>query len=121
MKPSTRARLGHMLAALDDIAALTERFTISDVRTSSLARAALERFFEVVSEASRHIPDDLKAEAPMVPWRENAALGNVIRHAYDGVDCDQLWFLATVEAPALRTMVVAMRDALGDKPDVTRP
>jgi hypothetical protein len=34
---------------------------------------AVERGLEIMSEASRHIPDDLKALAPDIPWRQIAA------------------------------------------------
>jgi uncharacterized protein with HEPN domain len=37
---------------------------------------------EIISEASRHIPDDLKELAPDIPWRQIAAIGNLLRHEY---------------------------------------
>lgn len=39
---------------------------------------AVERGLEIISEASRHVPADLKAHAPNIPWRQIAAIGNLL-------------------------------------------
>jgi len=41
----------------------------------------IERCLEIISEASRHIPDDAKARHPEIPWRRVADIGNRIRHS----------------------------------------
>jgi uncharacterized protein with HEPN domain len=61
------------------------------LREDALKGAAYERFLEIISEASRHIPDDLKERAPEVPWRRVADLGNQLRHAYHRTDPGLLW------------------------------
>lgn len=49
--------------------------TIDDVRENEIAVAALERFLEVISEASRHLPAVMKDARPEIPWRRIADLG----------------------------------------------
>ena len=46
------------------------------------SRMALERAIEIISEASRHVPDADKAAEPQMPWRKIADVGNRLRHAY---------------------------------------
>jgi uncharacterized protein with HEPN domain len=53
---------------------------------SWITRRAAERAIEIISEASRHLPEEMRASAPEVPWREIAAIGNVLRHAYHRID-----------------------------------
>lgn len=53
-------------------------------------RALVERFIEIVSEASRAIPDELKAAHPHLEWRRIADVGNHIRHAYHRVSREVL-------------------------------
>ena len=43
---------------------------------------AVERGFEIISEASRRIPDDLGVQAPATLWRQIAAIGSLLRHEY---------------------------------------
>ena len=85
-------RLRHVKESIDDIRQLLAGRTIDQVFDDRVARAALERFLEILSEASRHVPDEWKeAFGPGVPWWAVAAFGNILRHEYDQVDLRILW------------------------------
>ena len=79
---------------------------------SSVEMLALERAIEIVSEASRHIPESMKARFADTPWRQIAGIGNVLRHDYRRIDRVVLIKVATEEFPTLKQVVVAIRDAL---------
>ncbi|MFA5957779.1 DUF86 domain-containing protein [Hyphomicrobium sp.] len=53
----------------------------------------VERGVEIISEASRHLPDDFKANHPDIPWRNVAGIGNVLRHNYEHVSPPLLYTL----------------------------
>jgi uncharacterized protein with HEPN domain len=61
----------------------------------------VERGIEIISEASRRLPDDLKDRNRDIPWRKVAGIGNVIRHDYERVARDVLWKLVRDDLPAL--------------------
>lgn len=46
---------------------------------------AITRSLEIISEASRRLPDELKARHPSIGWRDMAAAGNIYRHEYEDV------------------------------------
>ena len=69
----------------------------------------VERCIEIVSEATRHIPDNLKSRYPEIPWHQIAGIGNVLRHDYDLVDDRIIWEVATVYFPRLRAVVIELR------------
>ena len=106
-------RIAHVQESIRSIRALVTTRSREELERDSVARAALERFFEVLSEASRHIPADWKAKYPDVPWRNIAGLGNVIRHAYDQVDLDVLW---DVQLTHLMRLESALDDMLRNAP-----
>jgi uncharacterized protein with HEPN domain len=54
-------------------------------------RWLVERGIEIISEASRHLPDDLKARHPDIPWPKVAGISNVLRHDYARIAHDVLW------------------------------
>ena len=71
-------------------------------------RDAVERGIEVISEASRHLPEELKAQYSGVPWRSVAGIGNIIRHGCDVVNDQALWNTIEQSLPPLRAAVEAL-------------
>ena len=53
----------------------------------------VERGVLIISEASRHPPDELKLRHPNIPWRKIAGIGNVLRHAYEQISAPMMWKL----------------------------
>jgi uncharacterized protein with HEPN domain len=53
------------------------------------------------SEASRHLPDDLKTRNPEIPWQKVAGIGNVLRHDYERVAAPVRWKLVQADLPTL--------------------
>jgi len=96
-------QVGELIAG-HDLAAYREDFRI---------RLAVERCIEIVSEASRHIPPDVKAAYPGVPWSDIAGMGNILRHDYQRVADPVVWRTASHSLPELRPVIVAMIKDLG--------
>jgi uncharacterized protein with HEPN domain len=84
-------RLRDVIDAIDQIENLLGEKSLSDVFSDRFCRAAFERFLEILSEASRHIPAEMKDDAPEIPWVDIANIGNHLRHAYHRVDFELLW------------------------------
>ena len=82
--------------------------TIDQVREDLPARAAFERFLEIVSEASRAVPDSWKAEHADIPWRRVADIGNLLRHGYRQVALEPLWEIYARDLDPLERAVDAM-------------
>jgi uncharacterized protein with HEPN domain len=90
-----RDRLCDMLDAIDTIEQLVDGRSRDDVFGDKVLRAAYERLLEIISEASRQLPEPWKERFPDVPWREIAAIGNRLRHAYWGLDAGILWSISS--------------------------
>jgi len=84
-------RLTDIRNAIQEIRNLLDGQKISVLSSSPATRAAFERFLEIMSEASRHIPEEWKKEFDTIPWRQVADLGNFLRHAYHVTDLEILW------------------------------
>lgn len=82
--------------------------SLEELRRDVQAGAALERFFEIISEASRHLPDDWKAAHPNIPWRRIADLGNQLRHAYEGVEPRRLLAIYDNDLDAFEAAIDAL-------------
>ena len=101
MTPSPQERVTHIKDAIANVRALRGQASDDRIKNDPILRAALERFFEIISEASRHIPEEWRADYPHVPWKQIAGIGNILRHAYDGVDVDVLLNATTTDLDAL--------------------
>ena len=85
------ARLQDILDAIEGIRqTLTGQDFESFAATWHLQKAT-ERGLEIISEASRHIPSEIKATVADVPWAEIAGIGNVLRHDYQRVEALIIW------------------------------
>jgi uncharacterized protein with HEPN domain len=73
---------------------------------------AVTRCLEIISEASRRLPQELKARHPSIEWREMAAAGNIYRHEYEDVAASRVWRTMTVNLPLLHDVVVQELAAL---------
>jgi len=105
MPPMLADRIAHILDAISDIQTLLSGRSAADLATDKIAHLAIERSFEIISEASRHIPDTIKARQPDIDWHGMAALGNRLRHAYHLVDMRLLWEIAERDLPPLKTFI----------------
>ena len=108
-------RSERLLETLGDIAeniALAQSFIegmsqqqfVDDLRTLY----AVVRCLEIISEASRRIPADLKSDLIGIQWRDVATAGNLCRHEYRAVTPDHVWITVKDHLPALQAVVHAL-------------
>jgi uncharacterized protein with HEPN domain len=64
----------------------------------------VERGIEIISEASRRLPDPIKERHPLIPWKKVAGIGNTPRHDYQHVAHDILWRVVQDELPPLEAV-----------------
>ena len=62
---------------------------------------ALTRLVELVGEASARVDAETRARYPGIPWRAIKETRNRLIHAYDDIDPDVLWEVASVDLPEL--------------------
>jgi uncharacterized protein with HEPN domain len=89
--------------------ALAERFVsgmaYEAFRDDDRTIYAVTRCLEIISEASRRLPDALKARHRSIEWQEMAAAGNIYRHEYEQVAARRVWRTVTVSLPVLRVVI----------------
>lgn len=93
---------------MDGVESATRGKSFEDFKADWVLRLAIQRVLEIVSEASRRIPDELIASQPEIPWRQIRAIGNVLRHEYHKVADDIVWSVIVVNFPPLKTAVTSM-------------
>jgi uncharacterized protein with HEPN domain len=102
---SIAARLDDMREAIDGIEATLGDVSFETFAASWQLQRAVERGLEIISEASRSLPDDLKQQAPDIPWPAIAAIGNILRHEYQRVETRLVWNIVEQHLQSLRAAV----------------
>jgi len=89
--------------------ALAERFmagvAYDAFKDDTLRLYAVTRCLEIISEASRRLPDELKARHPSIAWKRMAGAGSVYRHDYEDVAAALVWVVLQDHLPPLRRVV----------------
>jgi len=105
MARTARERLGDIVESIARIERFLTGKSFADFCSDALIHDAVVRNLEIVSEASRHVPEALKSMAVETPWRDIANFGNWLRHAYEGLDDEILWNTIERDLPALLSVV----------------
>ena len=113
-KRSARQRLLDILDAIEKGRSLATGMTLKEFSESWLHRSATERVIEIISEASRHLPPELKAKFATIPWQDVADIGNVLRHTYEKVDPEIIWAAVQKDFGPLED---AVRSMLAEVPE----
>ncbi len=78
-----------------------EGITIDAFRDDWQRQWLVERGVEIISEASRHLPEEFRARHPTIPWREIAGIGNILRHSYENIAAPVIWAMGWDDLPPL--------------------
>ncbi len=62
---------------------------------------AVVRNLEIIGEAAKRIPEEVRKKAPRIEWRKIAGLRDVIAHVYFGIDDRILWDIVKTKVPQL--------------------
>ena len=71
---------------------------------------AVLRNIEIVGEATKHIPDDIRNKYPDVPWRKMAGMRDKVMHSYFDVIYTIVWETATHDLPSVKSGIREVLD-----------
>ncbi len=84
---------------------------ILDKKTSD----AVIRCIEVIGEASKNIPDNIKKEFPSIPWRDMAGMRDKVIHGYFIVDFENVWLVVKEDIPKIKQKIKQVLNYLQSK------
>ncbi len=103
----TDAALRDILHHIELASRFADGFTLDQFKDDLKTVYATTRCLEIISEASRRLPEDLKARHAGITWKQMAAAGNVYRHDYEDVAARLVWETVQRALPPLKAVIEA--------------
>lgn len=102
MLPSLLDFLKHILEECDFIIESIDRKSKDEFITDKILSREIVRSLEIIGEATKKLPEDLRIKHPHINWTEMAGMRDVLIHDYFGVDNDVVWNTVTNDIPELK-------------------
>ena len=119
MKRNYKLFIKDIISAMKSIEKFVEGLSLDEVKEDDKTSSAVIRKFEIIGEATRHVPDNLKENYPDIPWKRMAGMRDRLIHAYFGVDYRLVWQAIKIDIPNLKPRLEEILAGL-EKVDVGR-
>jgi uncharacterized protein with HEPN domain len=96
--------LDDIIEACDKIIRYAADFSVEQFRHDEKTIDAIVRNLEVIGEAAKNVPDEMRAKIT-VDWKRMAGLRDVLIHGYFGIDLDIIWDVVQTKIPELHRQI----------------
>ena len=111
-KREYRDYLHDILDAVNDIESFVEGMSFDQFEKDRKTMNAVVRSIEIIGEAAKNIPVDMREGYGNLPWKKMTAMRDKVIHAYFGVNTKTLWSTVKNDLPPLRQLVQKMLNDL---------
>jgi uncharacterized protein with HEPN domain len=112
MSPSARELLLHILDETTYLLAASDQLKQAEFLSDPTLNRAFARSLEIIAEAVKSLPGELKEAQPQVDWRSIARLRDRLIHHYFGSDDEMVWGVVTTKVAELDRVVPACLETI---------
>jgi uncharacterized protein with HEPN domain len=94
--------LKDIVAAIDSIEQFVAGMDLNAFRADDKTTSAVMRKLEIIGEATKQIPDEMRQNHPDIPWKEMAGMRDKLIHFYVGVDYQLVWRAIKQRLPQIK-------------------
>ncbi len=112
MKRNYLLFLEDIVSCIEKIESFTEGMDYAKFQSDEKTVSACIREIEVIGEAAKQIPKEIRQEFGDLPWSLMAKMRDKLIHWYFEVDEEIVWKVITDKLPYIKSSVVQMLEAL---------
>lgn len=101
MPRNWKIRIGDILECIHRIQRHTQGLGFEEFEDDEKTIDSVLRNLEIIGEASRHVPREIKKRYSDLPWMEMYTMRNIVIHEYHGVNLKIIWQTITEDLPPL--------------------
>lgn len=105
MKKEANLYLKDILDAIESIEQFVKGITFDDFVKDDKTASAVIRKFEIIGEATKQIPDEIRQKYTTIPWKEMAGMRDRLIHFYSGVDYKLVWDTIKNRLPQVKPLI----------------
>lgn len=121
MSLSPRELIRHILDEIDYILTQIPNTDFDSFVKNATLKRAFVRSIEIIGEASKKLPEDVKSKQPDIEWRKVAGMRDRLIHDYFGVDYTIVWDVATTKLPDLREKLQSLLETIVKRQQASAP
>ncbi|MEO2151446.1 MAG: DUF86 domain-containing protein [Thermococcus sp.] len=107
-----RLYIEDILEAIEKIEEYTEGMTLEEFRINKMVVDAVARNLEIIGEACRAFPPEIREKHPEIEWRKIIGLRNILIHQYFGIDTELIWDIIQNKLPELKEKMERLAESL---------
>ena len=108
MSRDFKAYLSDIIGSINKIEKYTENMSFQDFLQNELVQDGVVRNLEIIGEAVKKLPGDVKKHKAGVEWKKIAGLRDILIHDYFGVDVVIVWDIIKNKIPNLKKNVLEL-------------
>lgn len=101
-----------ILESIARIESYTKKLDERNFVTDTKCQDAVIRRLEIIGEAVKSLPEELKAKHPTIPWKKIAGMRDVLIHEYSGVNMKRVWKVISEDLVSLKKEILKMKKEL---------